>query len=705
MIAQDFLIELGCEELPPKSLLALSTAFADLLGKQLTQYQISYQTIKPFATPRRLALLISNLAEQQPDQNLQKRGPALSAAFNAAGEPTPAALGFAKSCGVNINALGKLETDKGSWLIYDSHLPGKSTVSLLPELITTALQQLPIAKRMRWGTRTESFIRPVKWVLALYGNDVVEMSLFGCRSDRLTYGHRVHAPQAISIQHPQAYADSLNHQGYVIANFETRKNYIIDKLEAHAKSLSAELHPNFILLIEEVTALVEWPVILAGEFENRFLQIPNEALIQTMNDNQKYFALIDENLALKPQFLIVSNLEVINSSEIIKGNEKVIRPRFSDAEFFFKQDQQHPLEHYNELLKLLIFQNKLGSVYDKVLRVQAISEKIAVYFGMDGADIALTKRAAFLCKADLATQMVQEMPELQGIMGGYYAKLYNEDIKVSLGIQEHYLPTQIDSPIPFFDQGKVIALADKLDTIVSIFAVGLIPSGDKDPFALRRAAVGCIRILNETTLINSVRDISLLPLLQQAATSLSTILPTINVNQLSEQVWLFIRGRLENYCNQRHDIDSRIFQAVYALPSNSNIYDLNQRITNLHQNFQSADLQSLSNANKRVNNLLKKLSLDTQPAINTQFFEISAEKNLYQALIDTKSQLDKTLHNQDYSQAIVLLSKLRQPVDEFFEQVHIMADDINLKNNRLALLKLLRNEFLKIADLSYLVIE
>lgn len=699
MKAQDFLIELGCEELPPKSLLTLSNSFAEQLGKHLTQQQISYRHIQPFATPRRLALLISQLAEQQPDQNQQKRGPALSAAFNAAGEPTQAALGFAKSCGVSMDKLGKLETDKGSWLIYEVHQAGKSTVTLLPQLISQALNQLPIPKRMRWGTRTESFIRPVKWVLALYGHEVVNMTLFDCPSDRITYGHRVHAPDPIEIGSPDQYVSSLNNKGCVIANFQSRRDLILQELRENAEKLQAELSglDKISDLLDEVTALVESPTILVGTFESNFLQIPKEALIQTMQDNQKYFALFDQDKNLKPQFLFVSNLKTPDPAEIIQGNEKVIRPRFSDAEFFFNQDQQQPLENFNEILKSLVFQNKLGSVYDKVLRVEKLIQLLAKDWNLNSED---AYQAAHFCKADLATQMVQEMPELQGIMGGYYAKLSGASTSVEQAIREHYLPTQIDSPIPRSDLGQALALADKLDTLVGIFAVGLAPTGDKDPFALRRAAIGCIRIL-----IESKRSVAMLPLLIQAATELSVQLPAIKTSELSEQVWLFIRGRLESYVKQDNDIDTRIFQAVYAQSANSNLYDLYQRISIIHQHYQSADLQALSSANKRVNNLLKKLSLDALPPINIELFAMIAEKNLYQALIDIKPQLDDALQSQNYSQAIVLLSQLRQPVDEFFEQVHIMADDTNLKNNRLALLQLLQTNFLKIADLSYLVIE
>jgi glycyl-tRNA synthetase beta chain len=700
MTAEDFLIELGCEELPPKSLLTLSSAFADLLSKQLTQHQIHFQHIQAFATPRRLAVLLTQLAAQQPDQHLQKRGPALTAAFNAAGEPTPAALGFAKSCGVNMDALGQLETNKGSWLVYDVQQIGKSTVSLLPPLIATALQQLPIAKRMRWGTRTDSFIRPVKWLLALYGNDVVDMTLFDCRSDRITYGHRVHAPHPITLQHPKDYADALHNQGYVIADFEKRRAFIIEHLRAKAAALKSEIAglDAISALIDEVTALVEYPQILVGTFESRFLQVPQEALIQTMQDNQKYFALFDQDKNLKPQFLFVSNLMTNDPAQIIQGNEKVIRPRFSDAEFFFHQDQQQPLENFNEPLKALVFQNKLGSVYNKVLRVAKLSTQLANDY-LINVDDALC--AAMLCKADLATQMVQEMPELQGIMGGYYAKLSGENDSVCQAIGEHYQPIAVDDDIPKTQLGQTIALADKLDTLVSIFAAGLMPTGDKDPFALRRAALGCIRIICES----SWSGLALHPYLTQAAKEIGRVLPTIDPADLSEQVWLFVRGRLENYIKQNQIIDTRIFQAVYALSAISDVKDLTQRITIIHQYYHSPDLQALSSANKRVNNLLKKLSLEALPQINSHFFEIDAEKNLYQALNDIHLKLDASLHDQNYSQAITLLSQLRQPVDEFFEQVHVMADDQNLQNNRLALLKLLQINFLKIADLSYLVIE
>jgi glycyl-tRNA synthetase beta chain len=696
-LTDDLLIELGCEELPPKSLLILSTAFKDLLDKQLTQQQIRFTNIHAFATPRRLALLITELAAQQPDQTLQKRGPALTAAFNAIGEPTPAALGFAKSCGVSMDALGKLETDKGAWLIYDAHQKGQSTLTLLPQLITNALQQLPIAKRMRWGIRTDSFIRPVKWLLALYGDAVVDMTLFDCKSDRITYGHRVHAPQAISIQHPKNYADTLKNQGFVIADFSRRRRVIENELQNRAKALQAQLSTSDSIdaLINEVTALVEWPSILAGQFESHFLQVPKEALIQTMQDNQKYFALFDDDKNLISQFLFVSNLQTDDASKIIQGNEKVIRPRFSDAEFFFKQDQQQPLEHYNQALKALVFQNKLGSVYDKVLRVQALSGEIARTLNID---IAKTQRAALLCKADLATQMVQEMPELQGIMGSYYAQSSGEDASIALAIREHYLPLQTNDLIPQSPVGICVALADKIDSLVGIFAAGLIPTGDKDPFALRRAALGIIRII-----IHNKCHVSLVPLLKKAAESIQVKIPTIDCNLLSEKVWQFIHARLEHFY-QSSNIDVRILQAVSAL-NISDVYDLHLRINSIHVNAYSSNFQALSSANKRVNNLLKKLSLDALAVINPQFFEIDAEKNLYQALIEIKPLLDHTLQIQDYSEAIKQLSQLRQPVDTFFEQVHIMSDDKNLQNNRLALLKLLQSEFLKIADLSYLVIE
>ncbi|MFO7641760.1 MAG: glycine--tRNA ligase subunit beta, partial [Candidatus Competibacteraceae bacterium] len=532
---RDLLIEIGVEELPPKALSSLALAFAQGLGEGLEKAGLAGAALHRFATPRRLAVRVENLPVRQADRRLERRGPALSAAFDAAGNPTKAAEGFARSCGVTVTELQRQETDKGVWLVHVSTEPGAATVDLIPGLVETALAGLPIPKRMRWGDRDDEFVRPVHWLVLLFGDEVVPATLMGVPAGRETRGHRFHHPQPIRLNTPADYARQLADPGRVIADFAERREAIRVQTEA----LAAELGGQAVIkseLLDEVTALVEWPVALAGNFDRRFLQVPAEALICTMQDHQRYFPVVDGHGRLLPHFITIANLESRDPVQVRAGNERVIRPRFSDAEFFWNQDRKQPLATHIAGLKQVVFQQRLGTLADRSERVAALARFIASHSHghPDWAD-----RAARLAKCDLLTQMVQEFPELQGTMGRYYALHDQEAPEVAQAQEEQYLPRFAGDRLPTTATGHALALADRLDTLVGIFAIGQAPSGAKDPFALRRAALGVLRILIEGEL-----DLSLPALLEQAAAQFA---PALRADAVVETVLSFILDRLRGY--------------------------------------------------------------------------------------------------------------------------------------------------------------
>ncbi|HEX5793795.1 MAG TPA: glycine--tRNA ligase subunit beta, partial [Rheinheimera sp.] len=550
MAAQDFFVEIGTEELPPKALKTLATAFADNLQAELGKLELSHADVLWYAAPRRLAVRINALAAQQADKIVEKRGPAISSAFDADGKPTKAAQGWAAGCGITVEQAEKLETDKGAWLLHKAKVTGAATVSLLPEVVQQALAKLPIAKPMRWGNSTAEFIRPVHTIIMLFGRDVVPATILGRNSGNQTHGHRFHAPSTVSINHADDYLATMR-SAYVVADFAERKAFIAAEVEKTAASLNGKAQMDDALL-EEVTALVEWPVVLVGSFEESFLQVPPEPLISTMKDNQKYFPLLDQNGKLLNKFIFVTNIASKDAQQIINGNEKVVRPRLSDAQFFFNTDRKQKLAQRLDSLKTVLFQQQLGTLAEKSARISKVAGFIA---GKIGADVAAAERAGLLSKTDLMTNMVGEFPEVQGIMGMHYARLDGESEAVALALNEQYMPRFAGDELPSRLEGAAVAIADKLDTLVGIFGIGLAPKGDKDPFALRRAAIGALRIMVDKQLPVDLVD--------AIAFSQSTFADKLSNGKVAEDVLDFMLGRFRAwYEAEGYGVD--VIQAVLA---------------------------------------------------------------------------------------------------------------------------------------------
>jgi glycyl-tRNA synthetase beta chain len=689
--ARDLLLEIGTEELPPKALLTLSEAFGAGLLDGLSKAGLSHGAMHSYATPRRLAVHIENLSTAQPDQVQERRGPALAACFDAAGKPTQAALGFARSCGVAIEQLERQETDKGAWLVYRHTQAGKPTVELLQALIEDALAKLPIPKRMRWADLDVSFVRPVHWVLLLFGADVVDTTVMGLRAGRITYGHRFHHPDAISIQQAADYHGALQNPGHVVADFAVRRAAIRAQVEAAAGKAGGQavIDPA---LLDEVTSLVEWPVALLGRFEERFLQVPQEALISTMKGNQKYFHVVDGAGHLLPYFITLCNIDSRDPAQVIAGNERVIRPRFADAAFFWEQDRKQPLAALREGLKSVVYQQKLGTQFDKSLRVAALARVIAKAIG---ADQVRAERAAALAKCDLLSHMVGEFPELQGVMGRYCAQHDGEDAEVALAIDEHYLPRYAGDALPNTPTGQALALADKLDTLAGIFAIGMKPTGDKDPYGLRRAALGTVRILIERHLALDLED-----LLSHAVTAI----PIVNSEEQEEEtvaaVFDYVMERLRAYF-QDSGVSADEFDAVLATRPVSP-YDFEQRVRAVTAFRRLPEAESLTAANKRIRNILKQVDGAVPEQITPQLFAEPAESQLYARLTALLAEVAPLLDAGNYRSALERLAGLRQPVDQFFDSVMVMSEDTAQRDNRLALLNTMSQLFLRVADLSRL---
>ena len=687
-MSRDLLIEIGTEELPPKALKKLSQAFLANLKGGLEKAELSFTSINPFASPRRLALLVSNLAEQTPHKTVERRGPALQAAFAEDGCPTQAALGFARSCGVEVEELDKLETEKGSWLIYTTEQAGQAAHELIPALVTTALEALPIPKRMRWGNLDSQFVRPVHWIILLFGQEVIETELLSVRTGRTSYGHRFHHPKPIEIPMPAEYEVLLESEGKVIADFDRRATTV----RAQVESLAMELNGQAVIddaLLEEVTAMVEWPVAVAGQFEERFLAVPQEALISTMSTNQKYFHLVDQQHKLMPYFITVSNIESRNENKVREGNERVIRPRFADAEFFWNQDRKHRLDSRLAQLKTVIFQQQLGTLYDKTHRVTKLAAIIATQLEANKQEAI---RAAELSKCDLLTEMVSEFPNLQGVMGRYYAEHDGEAPAVAEAIDQHYRPRFSGDVLPQGAISQTVALADRLDTLVGIFAIGQLPTGDKDPYALRRAALGLLRIIIESNL-----DLDLHQLISLAALNFDAALKADNA---VEPVMEFILDRLRAYY-QEQGIRADVLDAVTALNLVRPL-DINKRIHAVNVFRQLPEADSLAAANKRCGNILKKIEGTLPATINPELLTEATEQKLYQALTNLTDLVRPMLAGGHYEPALQQLADLRQPVDAFFDDVMVMVDDARLRDNRIALLNQLHGLFLEVADISRL---
>jgi glycyl-tRNA synthetase beta chain len=680
------LFELGSEELPPKTLLKLSNALLNNIIQGLNTAELTFTGSKAYATPRRLAVFIENLASAQPDKIVEKRGPALQAAFAPDGTPSKAAMGFAVSCGTSFEQLERLKTDKGEWLSYTQAVKGQETKNLIPDIIRQSIAGLPIAKRMRWGSFTTEFVRPVHWAVLLYGDSVIDTEILGLQTGATTQGHRFHAPQKITLAKPEDYADVLYKQGRVIADLEQRKILIRDAAQKAAAAVNGKAHIEDDLL-EEIAALNEWPVPITGTFDPRFLELPPEVLITTMQTNQKYFPVKNADGGLLANFITFSNIESTNPKSIQQGNERVVTPRLSDAEFFWNQDRKKTLEDRVESLSSVIFQESLGTVYDKTLRVKNLAKFIA---GHLNANIALAERAALLAKTDLMTEMVGEFGNLQGIMGRYYAQADNEPAEVALAIEEQYFPKQSGSPTPSSTTGQILAIAEKIDTLVGIFAVGLIPTGDKDPYALRRAALGILR-----TIIENKLNINIIELTEFAGAQIKA---TSDQSATSDRVVDFIFDRLKGYClDQGYTADE--FDAVITVTPAEPL-DFMQRLQAVKAFRQLPEAESLAAANKRIRNILKKS--ESQPAASVGALVEAQEKQLLQAALQSESDIKPLLAQRNYQATLNRLAGLRNDVDAFFDHVMVMTDDLDLRANRLALLNLLSEQFLTCADISKL---
>ena len=690
-ITNDCLIELGTEELPPKNLKSLSEDFAKLVSQALNDVGLPAASIEVYATPRRLGILMRNMQTQQADQVVEKRGPALQAAFDKEGNPSKAAQGFARGCGVEVTDLQQRETDKGAWLYFEKTEIGSSLAQILPEVVATAIHKLPIAKKMRWGDQAFEFVRPVKWLVMMIGSSVVEGEVLGVRSGNQSQGHRFHAPGPMTFSNASDYVACLANEGKVVASFDERKSIIREQIEQSAANLGGVAHIEEALL-NEVTGLVEFPVAVCGTFDAEFLSIPVEALVMTMQDNQKYFALFDQQGALLPNFITISNIDSKQPEMVAKGNERVIRPRFADARFFFEQDQKQPLLQRSELLDKVVFQNKLGSVGDKSRRIAKLAVSIAKQMGADEVQV---ERAAQLCKCDLMTQMVGEFPKLQGLMGRYYAEFDHEPKAVSDAVEQHYWPKFSGDQLPSNDVAQCVALADRLDSLVGIFGIGQKPSGVKDPFALRRAALSVVRILIEKDL-----PLNLMPLINKAFEALSD---KFEADSVADDVSDYIFDRLRAYY-QEQGIGFDIVDAVISTKPEI-LNDCDQRVQAVNQ-FQKNDAAlALAAANKRIANILKKQGVDKgltkgSVTINERLFEATAEKQLFQQLVGLQGKVDSLFVEGEYLQGLNELASLRPVVDQFFDEVMVMVEDPAVKANRLALLSRLLSCFRQVADFS-----
>jgi len=689
----DLLIEIGTEELPPKALLKLSQAFEKSVASDLKESGLGYNDIKPFAAPRRLALLITDLANKQPDRETERRGPALTAAFGEDGCPTKAAEGFARSCGVeSVDQLSQLKTDKGAWLAYTLKEKGQAAADLIPNIVRNGLDKLPIPKRMRWGAGDAQFVRPVHWIVLLLGNHVIDADILGVKSGKETWGHRFHHPNAMSIFDPAGYADLLESQGHVIADFAQRRELVRNMVT----NIAADANGSAVIdeaLLDEVTAMVEWPVAVLGHFDESFLDVPMECLVSSMKSHQKYFHMLDDNGKLMPNFITVSNIDSTNLDTVRKGNERVIRPRLADAEFFWQQDKKQRLDSRRTALSKVVFQKQLGSIYNKSERNAALARTIANELNAD-SDAAL--RAAQLCKCDLLTEMVYEFPDLQGVMGHYYAKADGEADNVAQAIEDHYRPRFAGDDLPQDIIGQAVSIADKLDTLVGLFAIGQPPTGQKDPYALRRAALGILRICMECSLNINVHD-----LISTAVKNYQTMPPKLDVaDNVVKDVFDFILGRLTVYYSNQDFAADEIDAIVSLRPGQFN--ELDQRLRAVAAFRKLPEAESLSAANTRITNILKKSNQTINTTVDLALLSEPAEKDLHTALQASLANVEPLLAKGDYTAALTNLASLRQPVDAFFDNVMVMAEDESIRNNRLALLNMLRQVFLRIADLSRL---
>ena len=687
MTTQNFLVEIGTEELPPKALKTLATSFADNVEAELNQAGLSFDKIEWFAAPRRLAVKVLNLATQQPSKEIEKRGPAVSAAFDAEGKPTKAAEGWARGCGITVEQAERIATDKGEWLVHRAKIEGQPTKNLLNDIVANALAKLPIPKPMRWADKTVQFIRPVHTVTMLLGDELIEGEILGVASARTIRGHRFLGEKEFEIQHADQYPQLLREKGSVVADFNERKAEILAKSQAKATALGgvADIEES---LLEEVTSLVEYPNVLAAKFEERFLAVPAEALVYTMKGDQKYFPIYDKDGKLLPHFIFVSNINPEDPTAIIEGNEKVVRPRLTDAEFFFKTDLKQKLVDRLPRLETVLFQQQLGTLKDKTDRIEQLAGEIAKQIG---ADEVKAKRAGLLSKCDLMTNMVFEFTDTQGVMGMHYARHDGEDEEVAVALNEQYMPRFAGDELPKSLVASAVALADKFDTLTGIFGIGQAPKGSADPFALRRAALGALRIIVEKNLPLDLED-----LVKKSATLFGDKLTNKNV---VADVVDFMLGRFRAWY-QDEGIAVDVIQAVLARhPTRPADFDARVRAVSHFRTLDSAE--ALSAANKRVSNILAKADAAIGEINLTACVE-PAEKNLAEAVLALRTEVQPLITQGDYTAVLDKLANLRAPVDNFFDNVMVNAEDPALRQNRLAILNTLQSLFLQVADISVL---
>jgi glycyl-tRNA synthetase beta chain len=684
----DLLFELGTEELPPTALKRLSGALCHAFGEGLRKCGLAFGTVRGFATPRRLALTVEALALKQPDREVERRGPAFAAAYGADGLPSKAAEGFARSCGVTVADLKRLETDKGAWLVYHSMAPGRSAASLLPAVAEEALAALPIPKRMRWGDSEAEFVRPAHWVAFLHGEEIVPCEILGCRAGRSTRGHRFHHGGEIAIPAPADYERLLEEEGWVIADFGRRAERIRAEVHAAAEALGGLVELDEALL-DEVTALVEWPVAITAGFEERFLDAPQEALILTMKKNQKYFPVMDDRGRLLPRFITIANLDSPRPEVIRAGNERVVRPRLADAMFFWEKDGKRTLADRLDNLRTIVFQSGLGSLHDKSVRVSRLAARIA---GELGEDVELAARAGLLSRCDLVTETVFEFPEMQGVMGRYQALRDGEDPSLAAALEEFYRPRYSGDALPEGRAGLVVGLADRLDTLVGIFGLGQRPTGDKDPFALRRAALGALRMLLEQALQLDLRQ-----LLTHAETGLQ---PWVQRPGVVDEVFEFMLERLKGLYAER-GVGGEVFEAVAdvhpAQPA-----DFDRRVRAVLEFRALPEAAALAAANKRIRNLLRKAADNVPETVDDALFDSPEERSLWEAVRAKEQELEPLLETADYTGALRRLAGLREPVDRFFDGVMVMVEEPTVRLNRLALLGSVHRLFRRVADIGHL---
>ncbi len=694
MNARSLLVEIGTEELPPKALRSLMEAFGRELGAALDAAQIARGPVHAFASPRRLAVLVEKLASRQDDRPVELKGPPVKVAFDADGNPTTAATAFAEKCGVSVEALGREKTARGEWLAFNRVEPGQASAELLPGLIEGVLGTLPIPRRMRWGASDTEFVRPVHWIVLLHGEQVIDASIMGVATGNISQGHRVHSPGPLVVDHADSYLDTLEADGHVIADFARRREMVKIGVRAAAAEVGGQPVGNE-ALYDEVAALVEWPVPLIGRFDEQYLALPREVVVSTLTSHQRYFPIAADDGKLMPRFVTVANLDSEDPDQVRDGNERVIRPRLADAAFFWDSDRRRPLGSREDALREVVYQRGLGSLHDKSRRVGSITGWLAGALAVDGS---AALRAAALAKCDLLTGMVGEFPELQGTMGRHYALADGEPEQVADAIGEHYLPRFAGDELPASEAGRLLSVADRIDTLAGVFSIGKKPSGNRDPFGLRRAALGVVRILIECRL-----DVDLKALLAEAL-ALQPSADAETVGPLADELYEFVTERMRRYFLDRDPgLATETFDAVMSRRPAS-LVDFDRRLAAVQTFARLEQAESLAAANKRIANILRQAGDPTGLEVREKLFEDDAEHALANALANARDKVEPLLATRSYADVLNRLADLREPVDRFFDEVMVMVDDERVRNNRLALLGQLRALFLDVADISRLSI-